>query len=57
MPSTFCKTLATISRLKYFGHTMHNSECMEKILISGLTDGSGNKEDRLQDDQQKYEDP
>jgi hypothetical protein len=41
MPKHSLETLATISKLKYFGQTMHNSDCMKKDLILGLTDSSG----------------
>ena len=39
-PSTLWK-LATIIKLKYFGHTMHSSDSMNKEMILGLTDGDG----------------
>ena len=41
MPKHSLETLATISKLKYLGHTMHSSDSMKKDLILGLTDGSG----------------
>jgi hypothetical protein len=34
-------TLAAISKLKYFGHTMHVSDCMKNVAILILTYGSG----------------
>jgi hypothetical protein len=34
------ETLATISKLKYFGHIMHRSDSNEKYLMLGLTDSS-----------------
>jgi hypothetical protein len=55
MPKHSLETLVTISKLKYFGHTMHSSDCIKKDLILGLTDG--NKKHSVQDDQQKYEEP
>ena len=30
-----------MSKLKYFGHIMHSSDCMKKDMMLGLTDGSG----------------
>jgi len=41
MPKHSLETSATISKLKYFGHIMHSSDCMKKDLILGLTDSSG----------------
>ena len=41
VPKHSLETLATISKLKYFGHIMHSSDSMEKELMLGLTDGSG----------------
>ena len=41
MPKHSLETLATISKLKYFGHTMHSSDSMNKEMILGLTDGDG----------------
>jgi hypothetical protein len=41
MPKHSLETSATISKLKYFGHTMHKSHSMKKDLILGLTCGSG----------------
>jgi hypothetical protein len=41
MPKPSLEILATISKLKYFGHIMHSSVSMKKDLILGLTDGSG----------------
>jgi len=41
MPKHSLETLATISKLKYFGHIMHSSDCMKKDMMLGLTDGSG----------------
>jgi hypothetical protein len=41
MPKHYLKTLATISKFKYFGHIMHSSDSMKKDLMLGLTDGSG----------------
>jgi len=35
------ETLATINKLKYFGHIMHSSDCMKKDMMLGLTVGSG----------------
>jgi hypothetical protein len=40
MPKHSLETLATISKLKYFGQTMHSSDCVKKDLILGLTDGN-----------------
>jgi hypothetical protein len=36
-------TLATISKLKYIRQIMCRSDSMEKVLMLGLTDGSGRK--------------
>jgi hypothetical protein len=44
MPKHSLENLATISKLKYFGHTMHSSDSMKKYTIIGLTDGSGKLE-------------
>jgi len=41
MPKNPLETSDTISKLKYFGHTMHSPECMRNVLMLGLTDGSG----------------
>jgi hypothetical protein len=41
MPKDSPENLATISKLKYFGHIMHSSDCMKKDLMLGLTDRSG----------------
>jgi hypothetical protein len=35
------ETLATISKLKYFGHIMHRSDSMEKDLMLEMADSSG----------------
>jgi hypothetical protein len=42
IPKHSLETLATINKLKYFGHIMHISDSVKKDLILGLTDGSGN---------------
>jgi hypothetical protein len=39
-PRHSLETLAVIGKLKYFGHTMHTSDSLEKNLMLGLTDGS-----------------
>ena len=41
MPKYSQETLATISKLKYFGHTMHSSDSMKKDMILGLRHSSG----------------
>jgi hypothetical protein len=41
MPKHSLETLATISKLIYFGHTVHSLDSMKKGLMLGLTDGSG----------------
>jgi hypothetical protein len=41
IPKHSLETLVTISKLKYFGHKMHSSDCMKKDLMLGLTVGSG----------------
>jgi hypothetical protein len=43
MPKHSLETLATISKLKYFGHIMHSSDSMKKDLMLRVTDGSGKK--------------
>jgi len=44
MPKHSLETLATISKLKYFGHIMHSSDSMKKDRMLGLTDCSGKYE-------------
>jgi hypothetical protein len=41
MPKPSLETLATISKFKYFGHTMHRSDSMKKAIMLGVIDGSG----------------
>jgi len=41
MPKHSLETLATISKLKCFGHIMHSSDSMKKDLMLRVTDGSG----------------
>jgi len=41
MPKHYRETLATISKLKYFGHIMHSSDSMKKHMILRLRDSSG----------------
>jgi hypothetical protein len=41
MPKHSLETLATNSKLKYFGHIMHKSHSKKKDLILGQTDSSG----------------
>ena len=58
MPKHSLETLAIISKLKYLGHTMHSSGSMKKRF--GIRTDRWqwkNKEDSVQDDQQKYEVP
>jgi len=57
MPKYSLETMATINKLKHFGHIMHSSDSMKKDTLLGLTDGSGKKEDSVKYDQQKYEEP
>ena len=57
MPKHPVETLATISKLKYFGHIMRSSDSMKKDDVRTDKWQSKIKADSVQDDQQKYEEP
>ena len=57
MPKHSLQNFGQISKLKYFVHRMHNSECVEKVLKIRTERWLENKVESVQDDQQKYEEP
>jgi hypothetical protein len=58
MPKYSLEILTRISRFKYLGHTMHSSYSMKKRSDVRTDRWQWKiKEDSVQDDQQKYEEP